>query len=135
MVGKSEEDYLRAIYNVYEQSIDKNMGVRSIDISRILDVTKPSVSAMLRKLIDKHYINMKPYSNIFFTRKGLLEAKRITHNYRVIEVFLTEMIGIESDVIVDEAHRLEHAFSQSTIEKLYVILGNPKKCPHGKVIH
>jgi DtxR family transcriptional regulator, Mn-dependent transcriptional regulator len=134
MQEKTEQDYLRAIYNSYEQLEDKKKGVRSVSISRLLEVSKPSVSAMLRKLANKRYIAMKPYSNIFLTNKGMEEAKRITRNHRVIEVFLTKIIGCHIDMMTDEAHKLEHAFSQATIDKLNSILNSPKRCPHGKKI-
>lgn len=131
----SVEDYLRNIYSLYENLNDKKTGIKSVDVAKKLKVSKPSVSAMLKKLIKKGYLKAEPYSNIFFKKKGLSEAKNITHNYRVIEVFLVDMLGHTADEVYDEAHKLEHAFSKETIRKLDKFLHNPMLCPHGKKIH
>ncbi len=131
----SVEDYLRTIYRTYEEQEDKKEGVRSIDVAESLGITKPSVSAMVRKLSKRDFLKIKPYSNIFFTERGMKEAKRITHNYRVIEVFLTKVLGYDKRRIDDDAHKLEHAFSQEAIRRLDKFLNNPKRCPHGKIIH
>jgi len=135
MKKTSKEDYLRNIYLIYEKQKDKTSGIKSIDIAKSLDVSKPSVSAMIKKLAKQGFLKVKPYSNIFFTKKGLKEAKRITHNFRVIGVFLKEVLKYDIDDIDEEAHRLEHAFSEKSIRRLDKFLGDPKRCPHGEVIH
>lgn len=126
---------MRTIYRIYEKQEDKKEGVRSIDVAESLGITKPSVSVMVRKLSKKDFLKIKPYSNIHFTERGMKEAKRITHNYRVIEVFLTKVLGYDKRGIDREAHRLEHAFSQEAIRRLDNFLSNPKRCPHGEIIH
>jgi DtxR family Mn-dependent transcriptional regulator len=133
MIQVSVEDYMRVIYSLYEE--DKKAGVRSVDVAKRLNVTKPNVSVMVKKLANKGYLKARPYSNIFLTKKGLKEAKRITHNYRVIEVFLTKVLGHDPKKVYKEAHKLEHAFSEETIRRIDRFLQNPKTCPHGKKIH
>lgn len=136
----SKEDYLRVMYSIYEAQEDKKLGIKSIDISKALNITKPSVSDMLRKLAKKRFIKFSPYSNIFFTNKGLKEAVRITHNHRVIEVFLRKMLkyGLskihEKSKIHKEANHLEHAFSDESIKRLDNFLNNPKISPYGNKI-
>ena len=135
MKQKSQEDYLRAMYLIYEKQADKSLGIKSIDISKELNVSKPSVSEMIKKLAKMGFIRSKPYSNIFFTNNGLREARKITHNHRVIEVFLKEVLKYNLKGVHEEAHKLEHAFSQESIKRLDKFLKNPKVCPHGDVIH
>ena len=134
MTNISTEDYLRTIYFLYEKQEDKSNGVKSVDIAEELKITKPSVSKMLKKLILKKYLKSKPYSNIYFTNKGLEEAKRIMHNHRVIEVFLKDILNCDIKKIHKEAHQLEHTFSEYTIKKLDKFLNNPKISPYGKLI-
>lgn len=131
----SVEDYLRAIYFVYEKQKDKNEGIKSVDIAKSLCISKPSVSAMVKKLAKKGFLNAKPYSNICLTKKGLKESKRVTHNFRVIGIFLKDILEYDINKINKEAHKLEHAFSEDSIKKLDEFLGNPKRCPHGEIIH
>lgn len=135
MKQKSQEDYLRAMYLIYEKQIDKSLGIKSIDISKELKVSKPSVSEMVKNLAGKEYVKLKPYSNIFFTKKGLDEAKKITHNHRVIEVFLKKTLKHNLKKVHEEAHKLEHAFSDESIRRLDKFLKKPKVCPHGEAIH
>jgi DtxR family Mn-dependent transcriptional regulator len=135
MRGKtSREDYLRTIYSLYEKSEKMEDGIRSVDLAKSLGVTKPSVSAMLRKLVDLELLKDIRYSNIHLTEKGWEEARRITHNHRVIEVFLEKILGYDAKDVHEEAHRLEHAFSEESIKRLDEYLNNPQTCPHGTAI-
>ncbi|MBN2421728.1 metal-dependent transcriptional regulator [Candidatus Woesearchaeota archaeon] len=135
MRKKSFEDYLRTIYMLYEEKDNKLKGVRSIDIAQSLNVSKASVSEMLKKIREKKYIKYFPYSNIFFTKKGFTKAKRLTKNFRVISVFLQVILKYKDlKKLNKEAHRLEHAFSEESIRKIDILLNNPRKCPHGKII-
>ena len=134
-MNTSLEDYMRSIYHLYETSKDKEKGIQSVDLAKSLSVTKASVSLMLKKLSSLDYIDSKPYKKIFLTSAGLKEARRIMHNHRVIEVFLKDILNYnDPKKIHEEAHILEHAFSQNTLDRLDKFLSNPKKSPTGEVI-
>ena len=133
MVGKetTKEDYLRAIYHLEEEN---SQPVKSIDLASYMKVSKPSVSEMLRKLSDDGFVKFEAYSPMHLTAKGRKEAKAITFKHRVIEMFLSKMLKLDYQMIHDEAHKLEHAFSDVSIKRLHSLLGSPKHCPHGKPI-
>ena len=128
MESASREDYLRAVYHLMEE----NNEVRSIDLADYLNVTKPSVSEMLRELSKEGLIGYKPYSKIKLTRKGHKIAQKLTSKHRIIESFLKNILGKNPKSIHEEAHRLEHAFSDESIVRLRKLLGYPKQDPHGK---
>ena len=130
MVSASREDYLRALYIMEEEKHE----IKSIDLANYLNVSKPSVSEMVIELNKEGLISHKRYSKIDFTQKGRKMAQKLTSKHRIIELFLKNVLKIGSDRVHDEAHRLEHAFSDQSIEKLREFLGNPKKDPHGKPI-
>ena len=130
MVTANREDYLRALYVMEE----KNNEIKSIGIAKYLNVSKPSVSEMARKLNEEGLVSYKKYSRLRFTQKGRRIAQKITCKHRLIELFLKKMLKMNSGSIHEEAHRLEHAFSDESIEKLKKLLGNPKEDPHGKPI-
>jgi len=130
MESASKEDYLRGIYHLREE----NNEVRSVDLADYLNVTKPSVSEMLKELSKEGLIGYKPYSKVKLTRKGHKIAQKLTSKHRIIERFLKDMLKVNVKKIHEEAHRLEHAFSDDSIEKLRRLLGNPKEDPHGKPI-
>ena len=130
MESASKEDYLRAMYHLMEE----HETVKSVEVADYLDITKPSVSEMLKNLDKDGFIQYKKYSKIHFTQKGLNTAKNLTASHRIIESFLKDTLKINPQNIHNEAHKLEHAFSHESIEKLRILLKNPKTDPHGKPI-
>lgn len=136
MRQKSQEDYLRTIYILSEKRGDYSVGVKSIDIAKYLKISKSAVCQMLGKLVEEGLVKTKPYSSVSLTKKGFKRAKRITHNYRIMEVFLKDILSYRHlNKISQEAHKLEHAFSEASFRRLDKFLNNPKKCPHGNIIH
>ena len=130
MFTANKEDYLRGLYILEEEKGQ----IKSIDLAHYLNVSKPSVSEMVKELNKEGMVSYKKYSKIKFTAKGRKIAQKLTSKHRLIELFLKNMLKINSNNIHQEAHRLEHAFSDESIVKLRKILGNPKKDPHGKPI-
>ena len=130
----SEEDYLKTVFDLYERLEDESTGIKASDIAKELNVTKPSVSAMIRKLVKTEYIRAEPYSKIHLTKKGMEKARTLAHNHRVIEVFLTRVLGRDISEVHREAHLLEHAFSDKSVKQLYKILKSPSESPYGKRI-
>lgn len=125
---------MRTMFNLYEQLDNLDNGIKSVNIAKELDITRASVSVMLKKLAKKGYVECEPYSNVFLTRKGLREAKRVTHNHRVIEVFLEKILHCDQSNIHEEAHKLEHGFSEDSIKRLDKFLNHPTTSPYGKDI-
>ena len=130
MESANKEDYLRGIFHLMED--DPN--VKSVDLADYLNITKPSVSEMLQQLNKEGLVEYKKYSKLKFTSKGRNIAQKLTFKHRIIESFLKNMLRVKSEGIHEEAHRLEHAFSDEAIEKLRRLLGNPTEDPHGKPI-
>lgn len=130
MASISKEDYLRGIYHLMEE----NNEVRSVDLADYLSITKPSVSDMLKELDKERLIKYRRYAKLKLTKEGHNVAKKITFKHRIIETFLKDVLKIDKENIHNEAHRLEHAFSDESIRRLSKLLGNPKEDPHGKPI-
>ena len=89
---------------------------------------------MAKELNRQGLIFYKKYSKLKFTAKGRRIAQKLTSKHRLLELFLNNVLKINSKNLHEEAHRLEHAFSDESITKLRKLLGNPKKDPHGKPI-
>lgn len=132
MKNITKEDYLRAVYHLTEENeIDE---VSSVDIQKYLKLSKPSISEMIRKLANENLIHAEHYQKVKLTKKGLLYSIEITRKHRVIEVFLKEILKINNNQIHEEAHRLEHAFSDDSIKSISNLIKNKNCCPHGKKI-
>ena len=131
MSTQSQEDYLRTIYGLYKKNMQH---ATSVEVADCLEVSKAAVSKMLKRLSIKKLIKIYPYSKIILTAKGLKEAKKLTSKHRIIEVFLVDILKINKDKMHEEAHRLEHSFSDESIKKLARFLNNPKFSPRGNKI-
>ena len=114
MATSSEEDYLRAIYE-----LDSGTGmVRSVDVATTLGVSKPSVNKALAVLEDEGYISRLRYGPIQLTHKGKINGKRLRDRYLAVQAFLTDKLGVAPEVAAEEAHQMEHALSKDTVTKL-----------------
>ncbi len=126
---RSTEDYLTTIFR-----LEKDTGARCTDISRCLNITKAGVSKLIKKMKAEGFVRNDPYSDIMLTEKGRKAAERVLFRHRVVEVFLVDALGLEPEDVHEEAHVLEHAFSDKVIRRLYDYMEKPKACPHGSRI-
>ncbi|MDP2717748.1 MAG: metal-dependent transcriptional regulator [Candidatus Micrarchaeota archaeon] len=122
------EDYVRAVY--YLQS--RHGAAKPSAVAERLGVSKNTVTAMVQRIATQGYLAYKAYGAIELTQKGRTLAKRLTYRHRLIELFLTEKLGLPKAAVHAEACRLEHDFSDASIWGLEKLLGHPETDPHGK---
>ena len=91
--------------------------VRSVDISLLLGVTKPSVSFAMKKLRENEYIHMDAENLITLTDKGEAIAMRIYDRHKTIMSFLVK-IGVDEGVAREDACKLEHDISEESFNAL-----------------
>ncbi len=111
--NESIEDYLEAILVLKEQ----NGMVRSIDIARRLEYSKPSISRAMGLLREKNYIVMDHEGWITLTDSGDSIAKRIYERHQLLSDWLIRL-GVSSETAAEDACRIEHDISDETFEKL-----------------
>jgi DtxR family Mn-dependent transcriptional regulator len=80
------------------------------------------------------YITRADDKAISFTESGLDHAEGVVRRHRLIERFLTDVLGIPWDEVHEEAERLEHAMSPVLEERMLAAIGDAKTCPHGHPI-
>lgn len=80
---KKIENYMKTIYQ-----LKRNGPVRGAYIARELGVTKPTVSATIRELVDEGFIVVLEDKTIELTEKGQKTAERIMERYQIIYSFL-----------------------------------------------
>jgi len=127
----SEENYLKAIYHLINDSVGK-VSVKSI--SEILKNNPASVVEMLKKLTNKKFIQYDKFKGAKLTEKGLKTALFIVRKHRLWEVFLQEKLGYNWDEIHEIAEQMEHIKDENLIERLDKFLGFPEYDPHGDPI-
>ena len=112
-IHESAENYLEAILMVKEEK----GAVRSIDIVRHMDFSKPSVSRAMSLLRENGYITMDREGYIELTPSGYEIASRIYERHRLLTQWLIRL-GVSPQVAADDACRLEHDMSAETCQKL-----------------
>lgn len=131
-ISSTKEDYLRSIY--YLEQIH-GRSAKVTEVAKYLDLGKSTVSERLQDLAKHGLIRYSKYGVIALETSGREIAESLTIKHRLIEVFLHKMLHRPVAELHDEAHKLEHAFSDESIEALKSLLGNPKVDPHGKPIY
>jgi DtxR family transcriptional regulator, Mn-dependent transcriptional regulator len=116
----SKEMYLKTIF-LFKQDNDKNP--KPVDLVRELELSKSSVSEMLRKLQEDGLVKYESYGAIELTKKGLVYAKRVLSRYLVLKKFLVNYLNIPVKRANEEACDLEHGFSDDSISKLKKYMG------------
>ncbi len=113
MKKESYENYLRLIFE-----LENGKGVRSVELARRLRISKPSVNEMLLKLRKEKLIEFKKYGKIFLTRKGKIYGEKHFDKHFIIRDFVKKYLNLEHEKAIDEACKLEHAFSDESFLKI-----------------
>src|SRR6185295_227319 len=127
---RSVEDYLKAIY----QLSPEGRPASTSEIAHLLALSPPSVTGMVKRLSEHGLLEHVPYRGVQLTDEGRRAALRMVRRHRVIEAYLVEFLGYSWDTVHEEAERLEHAVSETLIERMVNALGNPDVDPHGDPI-
>ena len=110
-IQESAENYLEAILMIKEH---KEI-VRSIDIVRVLNFSKPSVSVAMKKLKEAGLFTMDETGRIELTAEGEKIATKIYERHVKVSDWLTSL-GVPRDIAEADACRMEHVISEETFE-------------------
>ena len=124
------EDYLKAIYT-FERD---GHAAATNDIAQRLSIAPASVSGMVQRLADLGLVEYERYRGVRLTAAGRRAALRTLRRHRVIEAYLVRALGYGWDSVHEEAERLEHAASDTLIDRMAEAIGEPVTDPHGAPI-
>lgn len=127
---EAEEEYLQSIYWLQEAGLPMS----AANVARAMQLSAPTVHEMVGRLEGDGYIRRAADKKIEFTESGLEQAETIVRRHRLIERFLTDVLGIPWDEVHEEAERMEHAMSPAVEAGMYAAIGEAKTCPHGHPI-
>ena len=108
--------------------------MRSARLADWLSVSRPTVTVALRRMTRDGMVHLNAHKEIELTARGDDAAAAIVRRHRIMERWLTDVLGLDWVTADAEAERLEHAVSEVVEQTLYRSLGRPKTCPHGNPI-
>jgi DtxR family transcriptional regulator, Mn-dependent transcriptional regulator len=130
-LSASVQDYAKAVYALEARA---GAAVSTNELAARLDVTPGSVSAMARKLGELGIVEYERYRGVRLTDQGRRVALEVLRHHRLLELFLSEELGMPWDRVHAEAEVLEHVLSEDLERLIAARLGNPTVDPHGDPI-
>ena len=127
---QAEEEYLETLFWLFEAGLP----LTGANVSRAMRLSAPTVSEMLGRLERDGYISRDSDSAIEFTETGRAHAEYTVSRHRMIERFLTDVVGVPWDEVHEEAGKLEHAMTPRFEAYVRGAVGDAATCPHGHPI-
>lgn len=124
------ESYFETIYNLTMEGEP----VIAARLAERFRVSAPTVSEMLKRMVEQGFIQMDNRKQITLTAEGKAQAESGLRRHRLLERMLVDMFKLDWTEAHEEAHRLEHGLSPMLEERMLAVLGEPETCPHGNPI-
>jgi DtxR family transcriptional regulator, Mn-dependent transcriptional regulator len=124
------DKYLEAIYYI----AGGGEVVRPSRLAYWLSVSAPTVSNALVRLKRDGWIDIGSDRSVTLTESGTATATSLVRRHRILERWLTDVLGFDWASADIEADRLSSAISDAVIDQIDTTMGSPSTCPHGNVI-
>jgi DtxR family transcriptional regulator, Mn-dependent transcriptional regulator len=124
------EDYLETIYELEESGVP----VMRARLVERLGISAPTVSETVARLEREGFLSLDEQRVVRLTDRGRLAATGVMRRHRLAERLLVDVLHVPWHQVHEEAHRLEHAISETLEPYLVKLLGDPGTCPHGNPI-
>lgn len=122
-----DEDYLETIYRIAKTS--DTVGVT--DVAKARKVTVPTARAAVARLAKNGLVRQQYYGKIILNPSGKKLGEQIFAVHRILRQFLTEALLIDSQLAEQEACRMEHGLSKTTLRRLTLFLEAITNCSGG----
>jgi DtxR family Mn-dependent transcriptional regulator len=129
-VTAAEQEYLESLFWLYEAGLPMS----GANLARAMRLSAPTVHEMLGRLERDGFIERTDGRKIAFTDSGREQAQHIVGRHRMIERFLTDVVGVPWDDVHEEAEKLEYAMTPRFEAYIRNAVGDAATCPHGHPI-
>jgi DtxR family Mn-dependent transcriptional regulator len=127
---EAEEEYLQTLFWLFEAGLP----MTGANLARAMQLSAPTVHEMIGRLERDGYIVRAADRAISFTPAGRTHAEHIVGRHRMIERFLTDVVGVPWDDVHEEAEHLEHVMTPRFEAYVRAAVGDARTCPHGHPI-
>ncbi|PIU17914.1 MAG: metal-dependent transcriptional regulator [Elusimicrobia bacterium CG08_land_8_20_14_0_20_59_10] len=116
-LSDSLQDYIETVY-----LLSRRTGyARSRDISRALNVSRPSVNAALKNLAALKLVAHEHYGDIRLTPSGKTVGARVAELHFFLKDFFVSVLGLDGDEAGNDACRIEHAIGRKALRNLKLL--------------
>src|SRR5689334_13313545 len=122
--------YLRTIFELVEEGI---LPLRA-RIAERLHQSGPTVSQTVARMERDGLVTVEGDRHLELTPAGLDAATRVMRKHRLAERLLVDVIGLDWELVHEEACRWEHVMSESVERRLLELLDHPTESPYGNPI-
>jgi DtxR family transcriptional regulator, Mn-dependent transcriptional regulator len=126
-LSKSDREMLKAVYRVSKDGAGASTGA----LAEALKISPGTVTAAAKRLAERGLLDHKPYRGVELTRPGRRAAIASIRRHRIVERFLSDMLGYAWNEADRLAGAFEHDLPQEVEDRLFVALDRPQTCPHG----
>jgi DtxR family Mn-dependent transcriptional regulator len=128
--SETTERYLEAIYYIEHEGEVPRPG----RLAEWLGVSAPTVTVSLQRLARDGLIRIAGDRSVELTEGGAAAAATIVRRHRIVERWLTDVLGFDWATADLEAQSLTHGMSATVLDRIDESLGRPTTCPHGNVV-
>jgi DtxR family Mn-dependent transcriptional regulator len=127
---RSRQDYIKALY-----ALDTGTSpVTTSHLAARLNVSAPSVTNMLGRLVEERLVSHAPRAGARLTARGRKQALEMVRRHRILETFLVRVLGLDWSEVHEDAEVLEHHISPRVLDAIDRLVGHPHEDPHGHPI-
>ncbi len=130
MPSVTKENYLKALYNLHQ----RNAEISVSDLGQELEVSKPTVHDMVKRLESQGWVDYQRYKPLKLTKEGEKMAALVIRKHRLAEMFLVQVMGFGWEEVHNMAEEIEHLKSEKLFDRMDEIMGFPSIDPHGSPI-
>jgi DtxR family transcriptional regulator, Mn-dependent transcriptional regulator len=126
------EQYVKTIYAQAEGVAEGVVQMKRLAVA--MEVTPGTATSMVKHLDKLGLVSYTPRKGVSLTRTGRALALTMLRRHRLIETFLEQVLQYDWTEVHGDAERLEHAVSDTFVQRLDRYLGYPEVDPHGDPI-
>lgn len=120
-----------ALKEIWRRTPQPGDWARTGDLASALRVSPATATAMVKRMMAQDLVKHVPYKGVALSPEGRRLASAVVRRHRIVERFLSDLLGYgwaEADKL---APSFEHDLPQEVEERLFEALGRPSACPHG----
>jgi DtxR family Mn-dependent transcriptional regulator len=125
-LSERECEALKSIYRLSQEG-----EVRGGDLAAALGLSPATVTARIKHLTEQGLVEHAPYQSVELTGEGRRAAVAAIRRHRIVERFLSDMLGYPWEEADRLAVTFEHRLPDEVEHRLFVALDRPSNCPHG----